>query len=384
MVARHGTRNPSNGDVTKQIALKSKLSKIPLKNTTYAFLGTFQPPATVETASYLSLQGVKDNTDLASRIKSNYPTLISNPSLIYWQSTNVSRTIASSHAFIESLFSSKKTQDAAKQFLAATVVPTAIDADLRPYDACAAYINAIWSKAQFGPIATRISNLVGTTLTIDDITTLFNLCSFEVVLEGKTDNFCSLFTESELALYDYQQDLKNVNEGYALPLNEVLACSFYTSLINTIDAKISGQCDAPTASFKFAHEETILPVITALGLNRDAYALTPTTPLSSILTRQFRLSTLGAMGANVMFELLKCGDGYSVRVLVNEVVVDVPGCGEVCGVDRFKEVLGDLVGCDFDGGVCGNTFMSVGAAGTFKRLKDMPFEDVMAAIERED
>ncbi|KAJ3206985.1 PHOsphatase [Dinochytrium kinnereticum] len=398
MVARHGTRNPSNGDVTKQIALQKKLSKTVPTNPKFAFLSTFDPPATLETASLLSLQGAKDHQLLSKRIKAAYPNLVSDPTLISWQASNVSRAIASGNYFIDSLFDSNKVKEEAKAFLAAAVVPQAIDADLRPYDACANYINAseaataaapekVFARARFPPIAVRVSELVGIPgLTYDDVTTLFNLCSFDIGLQGKVDGFCSMFTDEEFALYDFQADLKNnADEGYDLTINEKLACSLFTTLSNNMDSIIDKSCAAPKAVFRFAHEETILPIITGLGLFRDSYPLTPTSTEAEIANRKFKFSKMSPMAGNIIFELLKCSEtGYRVRVLVNEVPVLLPGCSEeACPIETFKGVvMKGKVGCDFDGEVCGNTYASVGSSATFKALAEMPIGLVLDAVQR--
>ncbi|KAJ3100141.1 PHOsphatase [Phlyctochytrium planicorne] len=406
MVARHGTRNPSNGDTSKLIAfqtsIKKTLAQSPPTNAAFAFLNTFQVPASAEQAGLLTTQGVKDHEYLATFFKQNYPSLVSQPSLISWQATNVSRALASGEAFINKLFETSSDKTAAIAFLQSATVPQSIDADLRPYDACKNYIAAsdaatsaapekVWSKAKFPAVATKIAQLIGTTatLSVDDVSQMFNLCAFENALQGVTSQFCTLFTDADLSLYDFFQDLKNnANEGYPLPINEKLACSLFTTLdANMAKAASDDSCTAPKSVFKFAHEETILPVLTTLGLFRDEIPLAPTMTLDQVAARKLRFSDVASFAGNVIFELQDCGSAgkkdLKVRVLVNQKPVVVPGCdAEACPLEKFRGALKGKIGCDFDGELCANDIGSVGGSAKFKKLEDVPIEQVLDAIKK--
>ncbi|KAI9342092.1 histidine phosphatase superfamily [Zopfochytrium polystomum] len=430
LVARHGTRNPSSGDITKHVNLQTKLAANPPTNPKYAFLAKLTIPTPPgANAGLLTLQGVKDHAALAGRLAANYPpSLFADPSTISWQATNVSRAIASGTSFIDGLYASDDDpakRQSAKAALLAAVVPQTLDADLRPFDACAAYVNASaaakksntndakFAAAFFPAIAARLTAATGApvNLTSDDVATLFSLCSFDNTLQGRGDDAaaspCGLFEDDELALYDMQQDLGNdVNEGFALPVNSVLACSLATTLLAHMDAMVaqeSGACvaaadanaTAATAVLRFAHEESLMPLVTLFGLfDRQVLGFNASAPVAAVVAaaaaRSLHYARAVPFAANFLFELLACGGGgdygagaaakWAVRVLLNEVPIVVPGCpAEVCPLDAFKAVLGAAVGCDFDGAVCGNAQGTVGGAATYRTLAQAPLASVKAA-----
>ncbi|KAJ3339149.1 PHOsphatase [Gonapodya sp. JEL0774] len=405
MLARHGSRNPTNGDVKTHIALQQKLAASPPTNPNFGWLANISIPSSSTNQGLLTLQGANDHAGLANRIKTNYPVnLFASVNLTSWKSTNSSRVISSGDSFADSLYSDRPGDAAiAKSHMRDAIAPQTLDAELRPFDACAAYANAsniakannlqdqVYAAATFPPIAQRIGSLIGANITVTDVTALFSLCSFENTLQGKTDGICSLFTDDELAAYDFQQDLGNdVNEMYALEINNVLTCSLITTFVQNMESMINAStygCNstAPTAVFRFAHEETVAPLLVALGLF-DREVLNPNFTAAQIANRKLRYSAASPFAANVIFELQNCGMGpadYVVRVLHNEVPIVVPGCTITdCPFEIFKTVLSDKVGCDFDGKVCGNANGTVGTAATYKNLGDAPVSLLVAAAAK--
>ncbi|KAJ3100142.1 PHOsphatase [Phlyctochytrium planicorne] len=400
MVARHGTRNPTGGDVKKFKELQKSLkAALPSSNPKFPFLTTFQVPADDTTAGLLTTQGVKDHQFLAKFIQKTYPFLVKDTSSITWQATNVSRALASGESFIKELLKDKKDRTAAISFLQSATVPQAIDADLRPFDACQNYINAsetakadppekAFSKSQFPAIATRLSQALETTtpLTIDDVASMFNMCAFQNTLQGDQSQFCSLFTDAELAQFDFFQDLKNnADEGYPLAINEKLACSLLTTIDNNMKLASDDKCGSPKAVFKFAHEETVLPILTTLGLFKDEIPLSPKMTPDQIASRKLKFADVSPFAGNIIFELQDCGSSkkkdLKVRVLVGQREVVVPGCkSATCPIKEFRSALEGKIGCDFDKDVCGNKVGSVGGSATFKTLEEIPFDQVLNAV----
>ncbi|TPX68218.1 hypothetical protein SpCBS45565_g03276 [Spizellomyces sp. 'palustris'] len=380
LVARHGTRNPTAGDLRKFAALQEKLKSYVPSDPKLAFLNNFQLPCNVSMAGLLTTQGAQDHIDLAQRIKSNYQAVIADPKTLQWASTNVSRSIASGESFIRGMLEGPNV-DAAITALRAAIVPKDRDADLRPFEACKTYVDAKASQgtqpqpdeqfqaARYPAIIQRLANdykLNG--LDAKDISKLFKLCSFENTLQGKTDGFCSLFKPDEFIVADFSEDLEfNFVKGYALPVNEELACSLVTTISENMDKIVSNAPDAPKGVFKFAHAETIAPIITTLGLFRADPPLSATFTDEQILARQYNGKIFSPFAGNVMFELSKCDKGYNVRVLSDERPVVVPGCpSENCPLDTFKEALKGKIGCDFDARVCKNPSPTIGGSATIK------------------
>ncbi|KNC95822.1 uncharacterized protein SPPG_08762 [Spizellomyces punctatus DAOM BR117] len=382
LVARHGTRNPTKGDLKKFTSTLDKLKSYVPVDPKLAFLSNFQLPWSDTVAGLLTTQGVQDHVDLAKRIKQRYQAILADPKTLQWASTNVSRSIASGQSFIRGMVDEPNV-DTAITALKNAIVPKELDADLRPHEACKNYVDAKntqkylqqpdtqFKSARYPAIILRLANdyqLKG--LDEQDITNLFKLCAFENTIQGKIDGFCSLFRPDEFIMADFAEDLGfNFVKGYEIPINEQLACSLVTTVSNNMDKIVSNAADAAKGIFKFAHAETIAPIITTLGLFKgDRLAGNATD--EQILSRAFNGKTFSPFAGNVIFELNKCADNsYNVRVLSDEVPVVVPGCpSEVCPLETFKNALKGKIGCDFDAGVCRNLAPTIGGAATIKTL----------------
>ncbi|KAJ3115102.1 PHOsphatase [Physocladia obscura] len=404
MVARHGTRNPTSGNLATMTTFQTQMAAKNITSAQYAFLSNFSLPSTFANAGILSGQGQHDHVNLAKRVAARFPRLVADSRRISWQATNVSRAIASGQAFISGLFGDNcGAAEAAVISLFNAVVPRTLDADLRAFDSCTTYLNEaaaqknltqpddVFNAVNYLAIAKRIARLVGVqSLTLAQVKTMFDLCSFDNTLQGLQSRFCGLFTAAELSTADFSNDLSfNFIKGYAVAIDGMLACSLLTTWNKNIDMMLANASTSPTAVFKFAHAETIVPIITTLGLFQNVIPLSPGMTPEQIVNRTFRSARFSPFAANVMIELLDCGDsdidngteGKFVRVSSDEIPIVVPGCPAIiCPLDTFRNVLSDKIGCDFDKAVCGNFIPTIGGAATFPNTAQTPLANIIAAL----
>ena len=122
-------------------------------------------------------------------------------------------------------------------------------------------------------------------------------------------------------------------------------------------------CRQRRAVFRFAHAETLLPLISVLGLFKDDNQLLGTN-FEENRDRKFRTSRIAPFSANVAFVLFDCGghsgstgqgDGgfeerYMVQVLFNELPIRLPFCeSDVCALSVLKQnLVKHTEQCDFD------------------------------------
>ncbi|KAJ3020083.1 PHOsphatase [Thoreauomyces humboldtii] len=293
-------------------------------------------------AGMITTQGERDMIQLAERFKIRYPTLLSNASRLSWQATNISRALTSGEAFQRGLLSSASDLEAAVDQIRASVVMKNRDADLRPHTSCKRYLEAIKEKekgsqadqefmeSQFPAIRDRVAERGGFgNLTSKHVMQMFSICAFEEAIQGNRMGFCSLFTPDELVLSDFGSDLKFWSyRGYGFLPNENLACSLLTTLWTNLSSFLANPSSTPTGIFKFAHAETIAPLLTTLGLFRDPPpGLHPNMTNREMSSRVYKTSASVPFAGNVVFELLECDGRHVVRVLSNERVVVIPGCG---------------------------------------------------------
>lgn len=120
--------------------------------------------------------------------------------------------------------------------------------------------------------------------------------------------------------------------------------------------------------FQFGHSETVVPLMTALGLYKDNSPLLATN-FESMSGRKFRTSNIAPYSSNIAFAVYACDDlntletgsfkpgsqTFVVKLFVNEKEVTIPACdGWLCYYDKVKEKFEDYISkCDI-AKVCGS------------------------------
>ena len=127
-----------------------------------------------------------------------------------------------------------------------------------------------------------------------------------------------------------------------------MACELLQDAAAQLGAAASG--DAPTTTLRFAHAETVVPLLGILGIGTDTPPLRMATPKSggpdgeeaqaaatveSLSARSWRMSDFSPMAANVVLVLRRCGEGLFLSVLHNEVPVALPRCPGGCPWETF-------------------------------------------------
>ncbi|KAI8916601.1 histidine phosphatase superfamily [Powellomyces hirtus] len=406
LVARHGTRNPTQSNLKKHAALKKDFASYIAPAPQYQFLSNFSLMCNTSMAGMLTTQGALDQLQLAQRLKARYPTLLNDASQFSWQATNISRTISSGEAFQKGMLSNAAELVAARKQIEASVLPEHIDSDLRPHDSCKKNVDERerrekageepgedFVKLRFPAIRDRLAAHIGfPNLSLADVEQMFSLCSFENTIQGKNDGFCSLFSAEELELSNYGSDLAFWFErSYGMPVAEQMGCSLLTTVTTNMDKKINGSSDALNAHFKFGHAETLAPLLTTLGLFRDTLAANFTD--AQIASRVFRAADFAPFSANVLFELSECpptanstttNPSLSIRIFSDETPVTLPGCTDPCPLDQFKSLVAGKIGCDFDGAVCNNTRPTVGGSATLRSKSQLTDADATPSEDDAD
>ena len=89
------------------------------------------------------------------------------------------------------------------------------------------------------------------------------------------------------------------------------------------------------SSLKFAHTETIFPLLAHIG-----YLNQPMTSSSNRLNRQF-FGDITPFAGNFFLVAQQCEGEVErvVEVFLNEKVIEIPGCGTPCTVGRLREMF---------------------------------------------
>jgi len=129
--------------------------------------------------------------------------------------------------------------------------------------------------------------------------------------------------------------------------------------------KINGTDKFTKAFLRFGHAETILPLLSILGLYKDDFPLKWDTKFDILRTRKWRMSEISSFSSNVVFILHNCSTGYLVETQHNEGQVILEGCnGEVfCPYDLFLKKLDFINTCNFDK-MCESSSQCLGSEST--------------------
>jgi len=176
-------------------------------------------------------------------------------------------------------------------------------------------------------------------------------------LFGEEAKSCTLFVEKEVEQLEWVADLVHYYKlGYGQKINSEMSCILLQNIISSmLDFKHNKQI---VSNLRFAHAETLVPLLTHLGLFRDEEGTMqdPHNPDFIPTTRKWRSSHISSYGANILFVLYECSKlreppDLLIKILVNEKEVPIPNCsnGIYCPFDEFVKLYSDtLHNCSFD------------------------------------
>ncbi|PHH73127.1 hypothetical protein CDD82_5637 [Ophiocordyceps australis] len=238
---------------------------------------------------------------------------------------------------------------------------------------------AAWMEIWAAPIMSRMNEkLPGANLTLQETVLMMDLCPFETVATAQANmsDFCRLFTRDEWRGYDYFQSL---GKWYGYGNGNGLGPTQGVGYVNELIARLTGQSvkdgtttnstlDSSPETFPlnrqlyadFSHDNSLTSVYAALGLYNATQDLLVKYRLSPRQTHGYSASWTVPFAARMYVEKMRCGarDGAAqladkgaeadgeelVRILVNDRVVPLQGCGSDrlgrCRLTDFVESLG--------------------------------------------
>ena len=221
---------------------------------------------------------------------------------------------------------------------------------LRYYSACKRYKDKARDKGEWQAesqeylVGVRMRELVvklgerlGVEISPHDAVTLHILCAMEVTLPRLMPNsqFCRLFEGNELYITAYYQDLVRY-AGKMMQEAVDASCILLQDGIRFL-RKNQG------VSVKFAHTETIFPLLEHIGyLNEPMKGRN-----MSLLTRQF-FGDITPLASNFFLVAMKCPDTHDtlLQAFLNERPIELPSCGSPCSLDKLTESFPTAT-CDF-------------------------------------
>ncbi|XP_053393574.1 multiple inositol polyphosphate phosphatase 1-like [Mercenaria mercenaria] len=376
MVVRHGARNPTLKNMKKIKALHEKIVKSK-KPSAFPELDNWSYRYNIEREGELVNKGITEQNELGSRTGARFQHMFdTNGKYVKFVSSRKSRA-----------------KDSAKHFhgglsdYIVNKIPTfdneINNATMRFYDGCYNYENQVednithfkqfhdFSKTpQFINIAKALKNRLGISfsLTEDDVYQIYEMCAYETYIFNDM-TWCKLLTDDERKVLEYGQDLEKYYESsYGHPINSQMACPLVKDMFETMENAMNSSWDYENlgdmtntnylaAKFQFGHSETLVPLMTALGLNKDDGPLLATN-FNTMSGRKFRTSNISPYSTNLAFVIYACNNmnsletnkvepgsqDFVVKLFVNEKEVTIPACdGWLCYYKKVKQKYEDYI-----------------------------------------
>ncbi|CAC5426002.1 MINPP1 [Mytilus coruscus] len=365
-ISRHGARMPTLNDYASFDQLKKKI-KDHSKNQIYSFLKYWKnyPPNTHDHVDDL---GRWESHYLGNLYGSGlYDLLHGNisPTTIRLTGTKILRTRTSASKFYKSLserVSGKASTD---------IQPGVNNTILRYWDDCPNYDltiknnktqlqqqYAFQNSSYFLNVTKSVTARLGlnTTLTPDDVKTMFIICATDLAVRNNTD-WCSLQTEREREIINYESDLKSYYSSfYGHSMIQKLTCPLWEDLFGSLENAIlkrkSGQSYV-LADLRFGHADTIDMFYSALGLFHDDKPLRSDN-FEMMKSRMFYESKVAPWSSHLAFVLYNCGglgsENYFLKLIINGQSVTIPGCdGDFCAYNYVKaKYRSDIENCKWE------------------------------------
>ncbi|KAG4151526.1 hypothetical protein ERO13_D04G070400v2 [Gossypium hirsutum] len=378
LVARHGTRSPTKKRMRELEKLASHIKEL-LKDAKEKNLSPQKVPAWLLKwespwkgklrGGELDTKGEEELYQLGIRVRERFPDLFNeeyHPDVYPIKTTQVPWASTSAVAFGMGLFSGNGSLGLARhRAFAVTSESRASDITLRFFDCCQTYKDFRKSHEPAvvklkEPIIAEITSALAKryefNFTRQDISSLWFLCKQETTLLDITDQACSLFSPTEVALLEWTDDLEVfMLKGYGKSLNYRMGVPLLKDVIQSMDQALKAKEDnqAPgsyeKARLRFAHAETVVPFSCLLGLfleGSDFQRIQKEEPLDfppkPPKNRSWRGSIVAPFAGNNMLVLYSCpansSSKYFVRALHNEHPIAMPGCGgtDFCPFEVFK------------------------------------------------
>jgi multiple inositol-polyphosphate phosphatase/2,3-bisphosphoglycerate 3-phosphatase len=345
-VARHGTRYPMVSDMGRLVHLESILRENEeMLRPQYQWMANWTSPYQAERGGALHSTGVAEHFGIGHRWRMDGDqngTLA--PPYAPWRyrfsTTDLTRTFQSAAAFGSGVFGvSRDDENMVPVYL--TTVPRKDDSEMRFFDHCPLYTSQhkamkapaeAWAARHGEDLALRVQARISD----DDVpwvdfkvaSYMWRACAFEVALQRDNSRFCTAFSDADFLAMDFYFDLKTYYlKGPGTPLATAIAYPLADSIRRGLQraANCEGECPL-AAHFRFAHAETLLPLVALLGLFGDDPPLDASWTPAQQSARVWRSSQIAPFGANLRFNLYTdCSAGPIVELVHNEAQLPWPG-----------------------------------------------------------
>lgn len=340
---RHGSRDPGKSDCRGFERLQEILGQLPEGNKWRGWRNRYD----CKRVHSLVQEGMIEHHGIGMRMAKRFPRLFGNYSSGRHKimSSHLERSSRSAASFAHGAWGGTGPSEMGgyQPVHIQTPSPSTKDLLLRFVDHCPLYEQIIDHRGglserdaflrgeEVGRAAARISARAnmphGQVLSNKEAFSIYTACGFELA-HGVKDGLCGLLGEEDVETFEYLDDLKHYYKkagGHAV--NREMACPLLHHMVGALEARANGSSPEST-HLMFAHAETLVPLLTRLGLFDGDAHLTSDLDSEKRRKRIFRSSSVTPMAANLFLALYQCSDGPShvVRAWLNEKPIRIPRC----------------------------------------------------------
>lgn len=177
----------------------------------------------------------------------------------------------------------------------------------------------------------------------------YRLAQYDYIVNNKTTGIIELFDGKDSEEMSFAKDLETYRtKGTYDTITHYIAIPLFDSIMNNIKSHLpeyySQQYNKVNkdsnyvGNFRFAHAETVTPLMTLLGINLDDYPLTAKMDNKLKENRKWDMSKISQFSVHFMFVLVKDShDKYYIKTYFDQLPVKLPACPNdiMCPVDDF-------------------------------------------------
>ncbi|ABN66997.2 acid phosphatase, secreted [Scheffersomyces stipitis CBS 6054] len=348
LLSRHGERYPSKGDgiYFESVLEKFKSHMEPFKGSLsflneYKYFVADKQNYEKETAPWNSkgpYAGTSDELRHGAAFRKKYGRLYKKGAVVPVFTSNSQRCHQSANFFVRG-FLGDSYKDELVDFVIVSEDGSMGLNSLTPRYACSKFDNEV-NKDKIGQYdLSYLSDILerfkrenpSLTITVDDVSSLFLWCAFEINVKGSSP-FCGLFTNEEFIKSSYRTDLGNYyTTGPGNPLTRTAGSAMVRAFLKLL----SDDAADNKIWLSFTHDTDIEMFLSSLGIS-DVTEQLPTTHVP--FPNEYSSAELLPQGARIYTEKYQCGDKSYIRYIVNDAVIPIKDCSHGPGFGcEFKE-----------------------------------------------
>ncbi|KAJ3253053.1 PHOsphatase [Boothiomyces macroporosus] len=358
MFTRHGARFPTAKSFQAHLDVANLVQSSPLFKNEQIDLGY----GNTSNAGLLHPTGKSSVFEYGQRFQARYKqtNLLTDHSKFFSSSSNDKRVLQTASSFFTGMAGTDLPNGVVKN--------RTLDSDNDMNKSCFLYVNTPKNKQEAkafensikGELASRVNSKLQLNLNDTQVSTLQDACAFQLAFGSTLDkSVCKPFDEQDFVDFALDDDLAKfytLSYGLEPPFNSQFGCSPLAGLVANINNP------QLSATFHFGHAETIIPIVTSLGLFKDAQPLRAND--ACLAGRQFQVTKIAPFQTNLVFEVYagQSPSNPDLRLLMNEKPIDLP-CSKngLVSLQEFESFYQEVLTCKFDS-ICQNPYTTIGGS----------------------